>query len=117
MRDGFPRSVVSLLVALFVASLVGSAGWVAYFASDAAFFGRPGALGGLWLTAALSDGVALSSWLLAFHYEHSDYTSGEEIIYRVYAYVFSSILLCSGIWGRARLHTRLARSRVSAQGA
>jgi hypothetical protein len=86
MRDGFPRSVVSLLVALFVASLVGPAGWVAYFASDAAFFGRPGALGGLWLTAALSGGVVLSSWLLAFHYERSDYTSGEEVKLGRYAF-------------------------------
>ncbi len=98
MRDGFPRSVVSLLVALFVTSLVGSAGWVAYFASNAAFFGRPGPLGGLWLTAALSGSVALSSWLLAFHYEHSDYTSGEDVLYRVCAYVFTGILLFSGIW-------------------
>lgn len=98
MRDGFSRSVVTLLVALFVVSLVGSLGWFAYFASDAALFGRLGALGGLWLTAALSGGVALSSWLLAFHYERSDYTSGEEVLYRACAIVFTGILLCSGIW-------------------
>ncbi len=52
---------VSLLVALFVISLVALAGWIAYFVFDATFFGRPDALGGLWLTAALSGGVGCSA--------------------------------------------------------
>ncbi|HSK83160.1 MAG TPA: hypothetical protein VK902_07095 [Rubrobacter sp.] len=98
MRDGFPDSVVLLLLALFVLSLVALVCWVGYFVSDAAFFGRPGALGGLWLTAVLSGSVALFSGLLAFHYEHEDYTRGEEVFYRTFLIVSTGILLCSGLF-------------------
>lgn len=98
MRDGFPRPVVSLLVTLFLVSLVALLGWFAYFASDATFLGRPEAIGGLWLTTALAGGVALFSGLLAIHYEHEGYTSGEAVLYRACLVVFTGILLCSGIW-------------------
>ena len=65
---GFPGSVLSLLVVLFVVSLVALLSWLAYFTFDATFFGRPRALGGLWLTAVLSGSVALFSELLALYY-------------------------------------------------
>jgi len=89
---------VSLLVVLFVVSLVALLSWIAYFVFDATFFGRPEALGGLWLTAALSGGVALFSGLLGFHYRHEDYTQGEAVFYSVFLVVSTGILLCSGIW-------------------
>jgi hypothetical protein len=94
-RRGFPGSVVSLLVVLFVVSLVALLSWFAYYVFDAAFFGRPRALGALWMTAVLSGSVALFSGLLAFHYEHEDYTLGEEVLYRVFLVVSTGILLCS----------------------
>ena len=97
MRDGFSGAVVSLLIVLFVVSLVALVSWFAYFLFDAAFFGRPRALGGLWMTAVLSGSVALFSGLLAFHYEHEDYTEGEAVFYRVFLIVFTGILLCSGM--------------------
>src|SRR5215212_4407586 len=98
MQDGFPRPVVLVLVLLFAVSLLGLLGWLAYFVSDAVFLGRPGGLGGLWITAVLSGSVALSSGLLAFHYQHEDYTRGEEVLYRTCLAVSAGILLCSGIW-------------------
>jgi hypothetical protein len=98
MSDDFSGAVVSVLIVLFVVSLVALLSWIAYFVSDAVFFGRPGALGGLWLTAMLSGSVALFSGLLAFHYEHEDYTEGEEVLYRAFLIVSTGILLCSGIW-------------------
>jgi hypothetical protein len=52
---------------------------------------------GLWLTAVLSGSVALFSGLLAFHYEHEDYTEGEEVLYRVFLIVSTGTLLCSGM--------------------
>jgi hypothetical protein len=91
-------SVVSLLVVLFVVSLVALMGWIAYFVFDATFLGRPAALGGLWLTAVLLGGVALFSGLLAFHYKHEDYTQGEAVFYGVFLVVSAGILLCSGLW-------------------
>jgi hypothetical protein len=94
----FSGSVVSLLVVLFVVSLVALLGWLAYFVFDATFFGRPAALGGLWLTAALSGSVVLFSGLLAFHYRHEDYTQGEAVFYSVFLAVSAGILLCSGLW-------------------
>jgi hypothetical protein len=97
MRDGFSGAVVSLLIVLFVVSLVALLSWFAYFLFDAAFFGRPRALGGLWMTAVLSGSVALFSGLLAFHYEHEDYTLGEEVLYCTFLIVFTGILLCSGL--------------------
>jgi hypothetical protein len=97
MRDGFSEAVVSLLIVLFLASLVALLSWFAYFLFDVAFFGRPRALGALWMTAVLSGSVALFSGLLAFHYEHKDYTEGEEVLYRVFLIVFTGILLCSGM--------------------
>ena len=97
MRDGFSEAVVSLLIVLFVVSLVALLSWFAYFLFDAAFFGRPRALGALWMTAVLSGSVALFSGLLAFHYEHEDYTEGEEVLYRVFLILFTGILLCSGL--------------------
>ena len=87
-----------MLIVLFVVSLVALLSWIAYFVSDAVFFGRPGALGGLWLTAVLSGGVALFSGLLAFHYGHEDYAQGEGVFYGVFLVVSAGILLCSGIW-------------------
>jgi len=98
MSDDFSGAVVSVLIVLFVVSLIALLSWNAYFVSDAVFFGRPGALGGLWLTAMLSGSVALFSGLLAFHYEHEDYTEGEEVLYRAFLIVSTGILLCSGIW-------------------
>ena len=71
---------------------------MAYFVSDAVFLGRPGALGGLWITAALSGSVVLFSGLLAFHYRHEDYTQGEAVFYGVFLAVSAGILLCSGLW-------------------
>ena len=50
------------------------------------------------MTAVLSGSVALFSGLLAFHYEHEDYTEGEEVLYRAFLIVSTGILLCSGIW-------------------
>ena len=97
MRDGFSEAVVSLLIVLFVVSLLALVSWFAYFLFDAAFFGRPRALGALWITAVLSGSVALFSGLLAFHYEHEDYTLGEEVLYRAFLIVFTGILLCSGM--------------------
>ena len=88
----------SLLVVLFVVSLVALLGWIAYFVFDATFFGRPDALGGLWLTAALSGGVVVFSGLLAFHYRQEDYAQGEAVFYGVFLVVCAGILLCSGIW-------------------
>jgi hypothetical protein len=97
MRDGFSGAVVSLLIKLFVVSLVALMSWFAYFLFDVTFFGRPRALGALWLTAVLSGGVALFSGLLAFHYEHEDYTLGEAVFYRVFLVVSTGLLLCSGM--------------------
>jgi hypothetical protein len=74
---------VSLLVVLFLVSLVALLGWIAYFVFDVTFFGRPDALGELWLTAVLSGSVVLFSGLLAFHYRHEDYTQGEAVFYGV----------------------------------
>jgi hypothetical protein len=98
MRGGFPRPVVLVLVLLFAVSLLALLSWLVYFVSDFDLFGRPGALGGLWITAVLSGIVALSSGLLAFHYKHEDYTRGEEVLYRACLAVSAGILLCSGIW-------------------
>jgi hypothetical protein len=97
MRDGFSGAVVSLLIVLFVVLLVALLSWFAYFLFDVAIFGRPRALGALWMTAVLSGSVALFSGLLAFHYEHEDYTEGEEVLYRTFLIVFTGILLCSGM--------------------
>ena len=94
----FSGSVLMLLVVLFVVSLVALLGWIAYFVFDATFFGRPAALGGLWLTAALSGSVALFSGLLALHYKQEDYTQGEAVFYGVFLVVSAGILLCSGLW-------------------
>ena len=79
MRGGFPESVVWLLTVAFAASLLALLAWLVYFVSDTPFLGRPGALGGLWLTAVLSGSVALFSGLLAFHFKYEDYTRGEEV--------------------------------------
>jgi energy-converting hydrogenase Eha subunit H len=79
MRGGFPESVVWLLTVAFAASLLALLAWLACFVSDAAFLGRPGALGGLRLTAVLSGSVALFSGLLAFHFRYEDYTRGEDV--------------------------------------
>jgi hypothetical protein len=49
-------------------------------------------------TAVLSGSVTLFSGLLAFHYNHEDYTRGEEVFYGVFLVVSAGILLCSGIW-------------------
>jgi len=98
MQDGFPRSMVLVLVVFFGVSLLALLGWLVYFVSDAVFFGRPGALGSLWITAVLSGSVALSSGLLAFHYQHEHYARGEEVLYRSCLAVSAGILLCSGIW-------------------
>lgn len=76
-----------LLVVLFVVSLVALLGWIAYFVFDVTFFGRPQALGGLWLTATLSGSVALLSGLLALHYKQEDYTQGEAVFYGVFLVV------------------------------
>ena len=95
---GFPGTVLSLHVVLFVVSLVALLSWLGYFVFDATFFGRPRALGGLWLTAMLSGSVALFSGLLAFHYGHEDYAQGEAVFYGVFLVVCTGILLCSGIW-------------------
>ena len=89
---------VTLLVVLFVVSLVALLGWIAYFVFDATFFGRPDALGGLWLTAALSGSVVLFSGLLALHYRREDYTEGEAVFYGVFLVVSAGVLLCSGLW-------------------
>jgi hypothetical protein len=89
---------VSVLIVLFVVSLVALLGWLAYFVFDATFFGRPAALGGLWLTAGLSGSVVLFSGLLEFHYRHEDYTQGEAVFYDVFLVVSAGILLCSGLW-------------------
>jgi hypothetical protein len=91
-------SVLKLLVVLFVVSLVALLGWIGYFVFDATFFGRPAALGGLWLTAVLSGSVALFSGLLALHYKQEDYTQGEAVFYGVFLVVSAGILLCSGLW-------------------
>ena len=98
MQDGFPRSMVLVLVVFFAVSLLALLGWLVYFVSDAVFFGRPGALGGFWITAVLSGSVALSSGLLALYYQHEDYARGEEVLYRSCLAVSAGILLCSGIW-------------------
>jgi hypothetical protein len=75
MRDGFPRPVVTLLVALFALSLFALLAWLTYFASSTGvFFDRFSATQGLWITAALSGSVALSSGLPAFHYKFEGYT-------------------------------------------
>jgi hypothetical protein len=89
---------VSLLVVLFVVSLVALLGWIAYFVFDATFLGRRHALGGLWLTAALSGSVVLFSGLLAFHYRQEDYTQGEAVFYGVFLVISMGILLCSDLW-------------------
>lgn len=93
--------MVRLLAVAFALSLLALLAWLAYFASEAVFFGRLDALGGLWLTAALSGSVALSSGLLAFHYQHEGYTHGEEVLYRACLMVSTGILLCSGTWASA----------------
>ena len=98
MQDGFPGQVVLVLALLFALSLVALLGWLAYFVSDAVFLGRPGSLGGLWITAGLSGSVVLFSGLLAFHYNHEDYAQGEAVFYSVFLAVSAGILLCSGIW-------------------
>ena len=101
MRGGFPESVVWLLTVAFAASLLALLAWLAYFVSDTAFLGRPGALGGLWLTAVLSGSVAQYSGLLAFHFKYEDYTRGEEVRYSACLIVSTGILLFSGIWASA----------------
>ena len=97
MRDGFSGAVVSLLIVLFVVSLGALLSWFGYFLFDVAIFGRPRALGALWMTAVLSGSVALFSGLLAFHYEHEDYTEGEEVLYCTFLIVSTGILLYSGL--------------------
>ena len=87
-----------MVVVLFVVSLVALLSWLGYFVLDATFFGRPGALGGLWLTAVLSGSVALFSGLLALHYGREDYAQGEAVFYGVFLVVSAGILLCSGLW-------------------
>ena len=86
---------VSLLVVLFVVSLVALLGWIAYFVFDATFFGRPDALGGSGLRRC---SVVLFSGLLALHYRREDYTQGESVFYGVFLVVSAGILLCSGLW-------------------
>ena len=49
------------------------------------------------MTAELSGSVALFSGLLAFHYEHEDYTEGEGVLYCTFLIVSTGILLCSGL--------------------
>jgi uncharacterized membrane protein YedE/YeeE len=95
---GFPGSVLSLLFVLFVVSVVALLSWLGYFVLDATFFGRPRALGGLWLTAILSGSVALFSGLLALYYGREDYAQGEAVFFGVFLVVSTGILLCSGIW-------------------
>lgn len=57
-----------------------------------------GPVGGLWLTAALSGCVALTSGLLAFHYKFEGYSRGEEVAFRACLMIATGILLFSGIW-------------------
>jgi hypothetical protein len=110
-RRGFPGSVVSLLIVLFVVSLVALLSWFAYYVFDAAFFGRPRALGALWITAMLSGSVALFSGLLAFHYEHEDYTLGEEVLHRVFPYCLHGYSAVQRHGGRTHIRVRLAYMR------
>jgi hypothetical protein len=99
VRDGLPRPVVVLLLALWGLSVLGLLAWFAYFASRTGLVPEQlSALQALWLTAALSGGVALSSGLLAFHYRHEGYTSGEEVFFRACLIVSTGFLLCSGAW-------------------
>jgi hypothetical protein len=99
VRNGFPRPVLIVLLALWGLSVVGLLAWFAYFASRTGVVPEQlSALQALWLTAALSGGVALSSGLLAFHYRHEGYTSGEEVFFRACLIVSAGFLLCSGVW-------------------
>jgi hypothetical protein len=52
----------------------------------------------LWLTAALSGGVALSSGLLALHYRRESYSAGEKGLFRARLIVSPGFLPCSSIW-------------------
>ena len=99
MRNGFPRPVVGVLLALYGLSVVGLLGWFAYFASNTGVvLEQLSAAQALWLTAALSGGVALSSGLLALHYSRESYGAGEEVLFRACLTVSTGFLLCSGIW-------------------
>ena len=99
MRNGFPRPVVGVLLALYGLSVVSLLGWFAYFASNTGVvLEQFSAAQALWLTAALSGGVALSSGLLALHYSRESYGAGEEVLFRACLIVSTGFLLCSGIW-------------------
>jgi hypothetical protein len=89
-----------VLLALFALAVVGLLAWFAYFASRTGIvLEQLSAVQALWLTTALSGGVALSPGLLAFHYTHEGYTAGEEVFFRACLIISTGILLCSGIWG------------------
>ncbi len=105
VRNGFPRPVVGMLLTFYGLSVVGLLGWFAYYVANTDFASNTGvvpeqlsAAQALWLTAALSGGVALSSGLLALHYSRESYGAGEEVLFRACLIVSTGFLLCSGIW-------------------
>jgi hypothetical protein len=86
-------------VRVYGLSVLGLLGWFAYFASNTGVvLEQFSAAQALWLTAALSGGVALSSGLLALHYSRESYGAGEEVLFRACLIVSTGFLLCSGIW-------------------
>lgn len=92
-----------LLMVAFALSLVGLLSWLAYFVLSVpgAAIDRVGVGPGLWLTAGLAAGVALTSGLLAFHHKLEAYGGGEEVLFRSCLIVSTGILLCSGLYACA----------------
>jgi hypothetical protein len=61
----------------------------------------------LWLTAALSGGVALSSGLLALHYRRESYSAGEKGLFRARLIDFDGLFAVLEHLGHAYLCVRL----------
>lgn len=96
MREGFSRPIVVFLLAFFAVLTICMLAWFAYFSTTDAL--QLSAVQGLWLTAALSAGVAISSGLLSLHYRREEYAADAEVFFRVCLIVSAGILLCSGSW-------------------
>jgi hypothetical protein len=108
VRNGFPRTVVGVLLALYGLSVLGLLGWFAYFASNTGVvLEQFSAAQALWLTAALSGGVALSSGLLTLHYSRESYGAGEEVLFRACLIDFDGLLAVLGYLGDAYRCVRL----------
>lgn len=100
---GLPSFLLRLLKAAFVAALVASLAWLAYFASRSpgAVLEQVGELGALCITAILAGAACLTSGLLARYYRRAGYSAGEEVVFRVCLIVSAGIALCGGVWALA----------------